>query len=164
MHEAQCAAIGPCNSAFWPSQRLPDSSWHVICLPQSACAKLAKCRGRVGHYRQCPALQLVLPAADGSAHGGGGFSSFRALRMLRVLRSLKLLREIKGLNRLLTLVLKASNIPLVCTLACAAPAAGWPGGLQGEHQLCHQHVSVAEHADPGELVAVHIDPGQLVAV
>ena len=62
------------------------------------------------HRRQCPALEMCLPAADGHAHGGGGFSSFRALRMLRVLRSLKLLREIKGLNRLLTLVLKASSI------------------------------------------------------
>ena len=119
-------------------------------------------QGRVVHCRRCPALQLGLSAADGSAHGGGGFSSFRALRMLRVLRSLKLLREIKGLNRLLTLVLKASST-FVCMTACATPAAGCPGGHQGEHQRCHQHVSVAERADPDQQVAVYADSGQLVA-
>ena len=109
--------------------------------------------GRIVPCRQSPALELCLPAADGRAHGGGGFSSLRALRMLRVLRSLKLLREIKGLNRLLTLVLKASNTAL-CKTACATPAAGRPGSHQGGHQQCHQRVSDAEHAGPSQLVAV----------
>ena len=132
---------------------------HSLPVPRSPSAGL----GRASQAVPC-SPQLGLPAAGGSAHGGGGFSSFRALRMLRVLRSLKLLREIKGLNRLLTLVLKASSIPFGCRTACAAPAAGWPGSLQGEHQQCHQHMSIAEHADLGELVAVYADPGQLAAV
>ena len=108
------------------------------------------------HRWQCPARHLGLPAADGSSHGGGGFSSFRALRMLRVLRSLKLLREIKGLNRLLNLVLKASIISVkhVCKIACATPAAGRPSSHQGERQQCCQHVPVAVYADPGQLGAV----------
>lgn len=108
--------------------------------------------GKGRALQQCPAPHLGVPAADGSTHGGGGFSSFRVLRMLRVLRSLKLLREIKGLNRLLTLVLKASSV-LVCKTACA-PATGCPGGHQAEHQQCHQHVSVAEHADHRQPIAV----------